>query len=44
MNELICKNEDCNETLMCDEDVVVVTCHYCCAVIGTTGGNEDGVA
>jgi len=43
MSKLTCKTENCNEVVICEEDVVAVTCHYCCAVIGTTGGNEDGI-
>ena len=36
MNELECRNEECNETINCDEGVVSVTCHLCCATIGCT--------
>jgi len=40
MNELECRTENCNETVMCDEGVVGVTCHYCCATIGMCSENE----
>ena len=40
MNELECRTENCNETVMCDEGVVAVTCSICCATIGMCSENE----
>ena len=34
MNELVCKTDECEEVVTCDEDVVSVTCWHCCATIG----------
>ena len=34
MNELECRNEDCNEVVTVEEDVCAVTCSLCCATIG----------
>ncbi len=36
MNELVCKTENCDETVLCDEGVTAVTCSYCCATNGVT--------
>ena len=34
MNELTCRNENCDETVMCDEGVAAVTCSLCCVTMG----------
>ena len=34
MNELECRNENCENVMSCDEGVVNVTCNYCCATMG----------
>ena len=41
MNELECRTENCNETVMCDENVVAVTCYMCCATVGTCLENTN---
>ena len=40
MNELVCKSEYCIETVMCDENVVAVTCYLCCATLGMCQEDE----
>ncbi len=34
MNELVCRNDDCNEVVVCEEEITAVTCSYCCATLG----------
>ena len=34
MNELECRNENCEEVVSCEEGVLNVTCSYCCATMG----------
>ena len=34
MNELNCNTENCNEVVVCDDDVVGVTCGTCCTLVG----------
>jgi len=34
MNELECRNEDCENVVTCEEDVVNVRCSYCCVTQG----------
>ena len=34
MNELECRNDDCENVVCCDEGVVNVRCGYCCATQG----------
>jgi hypothetical protein len=35
MIDINCKTEDCNNFVTCeDEDVMAVTCSFCCATIG----------
>ena len=34
MNELVCRNDDCNEIVMCDEEATAVSCSYCNATLG----------
>ena len=41
MNVLECKTENCNEIVMCDEEVVAVTCYICCATIGMRLDNTE---
>ena len=36
MNELVCKTDDCDTIVTCEAGVAAITCHYCCANIGTT--------
>ena len=33
MNELECRNDDCENVVCCDEGVVNVRCGYCCATM-----------
>ena len=40
MNELVCKTDDCDTIVTCEENIVAVTCHMCCATIGTALDNE----
>ena len=40
MNDLVCKTDDCSTIVTCEEGVSAVTCHYCCATIGTTADDE----
>ena len=40
MNELECRNENCEEVVTCDEGVVGVTCSYCCATLGISCNDE----
>ena len=34
MNELNCNTENCKEVVVCDEDVVGITCSSCCTLVG----------
>ena len=34
MNELTCRNQNCEEIVTCDEEVVAVTCSHCCVTVG----------
>ena len=34
MNELTCKTETCDNTVICDTDAVAVTCSNCCVLVG----------
>ena len=36
MNELECRNEACENVVCCDEGVISVTCHYCCATFNVS--------
>ena len=39
MNDLVCKTDDCDNVVTCDEGVIAVTCSMCCATIGTSSDN-----
>ena len=34
MNELVCRNNDCENVVMCDEEATAVSCSYCNATLG----------
>jgi len=36
MNELVCKTDDCDSVVNCDEGVIAITCSMCCATIGSS--------
>ena len=41
MNELECRNENCEEVVTCDEGVANVRCGYCCAIQGVNVVEEN---
>jgi len=40
MIDLICKTDDCDSVVTCDEGVIAVTCSNCCAHIGTSSSDN----
>ena len=36
MNDLVCKTDECDNVVTCDEEATAVTRSYCCATIGTS--------
>ena len=34
MNELVCRNDDCDNVVVCEEEATAVSCSYCCATLG----------
>ncbi len=41
MNDLVCKNDDCNTVVTCDEEATAVTCSYCCATLGMCSSDDQ---
>ena len=41
MNDLECKTENCNEIVMCAEEVVAVTWYMCCTTISMSLENNN---
>ena len=44
MNDLICKSDDCESVVSCEEGVSSVTCSYCCATIGTSSCSDQYIS
>ena len=42
MVELICRDVDCDNVVVCDTDVVAVTCGDCCATLGVVNNITFG--
>ena len=42
MNNLICRKDDCDNTVECDVDVIAVTCDKCCVGLGITNNITFG--
>ena len=42
MNNLICRKDDCDNTVECDVDVIAVTCDKCCVNLGITNNITFG--
>ena len=40
MNDLVCKSDDCDSVVTCDEGVTSVTCSYCCATMGISSCDD----
>ncbi len=40
MVDLVCKTDDCDTVVSCDEGVSAVTCSMCCATIGTSSSDN----
>ena len=41
MNELECRNDNCDNVVPCDEGVLSVRCGYCCATNGVSVVEEN---
>ena len=39
MIEVVCKTDDCEGVVVCEEEVTAVTCSYCCATLGMSSDN-----
>ena len=42
MNNLICRKDECDNTVECDVDVVAITCSDCCVELGITNNITFG--
>jgi len=42
MNNLICRKDECDNTVECDVDVVAITCSDCCVELGITNNIAFG--
>ncbi len=40
MIDLVCKTDDCDTVVTCDEGATAVTCSYCCATLGMCSSDE----
>ena len=42
MNNLICRKDECDNTVECDVDVVAITCSDCCVELGVNNNIAFG--
>jgi len=40
MIDLVCKTDDCDTVVTCEEPATAVTCSYCCATLGMCSSAE----